>query len=135
MTIQDEDAKRLVNPLIDVPYAEESTLTPPQAHDLVMVHNGLSFCRNDTFPLSYYARLLGFEVPKPHEVSQHWSRKSVELNVNSLVLSDKGSDAVYSIPSLGTWYRQAQNHGSLSLEDPLYTALLQQQQEQRHADQ
>lgn len=130
MTIQDEDAKRLVNPLVDVPYVEESTLTPPQAHDLVVVHNGLSFCRNDTFPLSYYARLLGFEVPKAHEVSQHWSNKSVALNVNSLGLADRSKDAVYSIPSLGTWYRQAQNHGSLSLEDPLYTALLQQQHQQ-----
>lgn len=128
LVIFDDEPKRLVNPLVDVPHVEASSI--PQAGNILSTHVALSHCKPDTFPLSYHARLLGFDVPPLHLNNVH-AGKSVELNVASLSLSTTNKqDGVNKIPPLGTWYAQTRNSderaNALEFVDPFHQTLLHQ---------
>jgi hypothetical protein len=68
-SIIDEDTRRVVNPLCDIPCVDgpSQTSEPPNAND-AFIYTDLVFSKENTFPLSYYARLLGFQVdPVPDD--------------------------------------------------------------------
>jgi len=117
LSILDDDPKRLINPLLDIPYVDSQSI--PQASDL-LVHSSLAFCKPDTFSLAHYARLLGFDVH---------SKKFVH-HVSSLPLlfNNNTTDPIYTIPPLGTWFSQCMpTRDSLHYTDFLYETLQQQQ--------
>ena len=116
-TIVDDEPRRIVNPLCDIPRIEgllQHHHDPPNALELY-VWSDLVFGKPDTFPLSYYARLLGFHVdPTPED-------KYVALDPATIPrIKD-----IPHIPPLGSIVKSwRQDDDLLEYKDPLYSALL-----------
>ena len=116
-TILDDEPQRIVNPLCDIPRIEgqpQHYHDPPSALELY-VWTDLVFGKPDTFPLSYYARLLGFQVdPTPED-------KYVALDIATIPrIKD-----VPHIPPLGSIFKTwRQEKDLLQYKDPVYMALL-----------
>ena len=119
VTIIDEEPNRLTNPLVDAPREEGSGGGPLNAAEL-FVWPDLVYGRMDTFPLSYYARLLGFDI-SPEAPSKF----PVAMNVDKLSLRRD----IPSVPPLGTMVRLwGQQPGEdddrlLDYTDPVYKAV------------
>ena len=113
-TIFDEEPRRLVNPLCDIPRFDGQQHEHPSAPELY-VWSDLIFGKPDTYPLSYYARLLGFQVePAPED-------KYVVLDPTSIPLIKN----VPHIPPLGSLEKMWNDEDMLQYKDPVYTALSQ----------
>jgi hypothetical protein len=113
ISIVDDQPNRIVNPLLDVPPVE--TLDLPNHAAEMYVWSDLIFARPDTYPLSYYARLLGFKVPPTP------ANKYVALDPATIPMDRD----VPRIPPLGsareTW--KGGDDDVLDYKDPVYTAL------------
>jgi hypothetical protein len=115
-SIIDEDAHRVVNPLCDIPRVDgpSQTAEPPNAND-AFVYTDLVFSKDNTYPLSYFARLLGFQVKPVLE------DKYVALDPNAI-------PRVWDhpkIPPLGVITDLMKEYSNPQMYlDPVYAALL-----------
>ena len=73
VVLKDRDPNRIVNPLLETPqYPPLPKGVMPGSLPVPMIPNGaelwnicnIYFAKADTFPISYYARILGFDVPQ-----------------------------------------------------------------------
>ena len=112
INIIDDDPDRLTNPLIDVPKADSDH---PNAAELY-VWSDIAFHRQDTFPLSYYARVLGFDVPPPSLEDTY-----IALDLDKMTI--RKDDACMIIPPLGSFaklWKQGGGDEILDYHDPMY---------------
>mmetsp|Transcript_10257 Transcript_10257/g.15658 ORF Transcript_10257/g.15658 Transcript_10257/m.15658 type:complete len:1785 (+) Transcript_10257:91-5445(+) len=109
--IIDDDPHRIINPLLDIPRLENAEI--PNAAEM-QVWSDIVFSKPNTYPLSYYARLLGFDVPEvPHD-------KYVTLLPSSLPLPKK----IPAIGPLGTVINSwKEDDDILDYKEPVYEAL------------
>ena len=112
--VVDDEPNRIVNPLCDIPRRGG----PSQQHEVASVcetyvWSDLVFGKPDTFPLSYYARLLGFEVgPVPQD-------KYVPIDPATIPLIQD----VPHIPPPGCLPQIWKHESLLGYVDPVYEAL------------
>lgn len=111
--IEDKDPRRLTNPLLELPQfsCQSKSESFPQSSEMLTLMN-LYFPQPDTFPLSYYARLLGFDVPSSAIQSDHY----YEFDALTVPLMDSSKDDSYCIPDEEPGCRSVINRPN-SLED------------------
>ena len=116
--IIDDEPDRLTNPLIDVPKADSDH---PNAAELY-VWSDIAFHRQDTYPMSYYARVLGFDVPPP-------PLEDTNVLLDPAKMTIRKDDACMIIPPLGSFadvWKQEGGDGILDYHDPMYQIICQQ---------
>ena len=120
-SIEDNDPGRLTNPLLELPQypCQSKTDVLPQATEMLTLMN-LYFPAPDTYPISYYARLLGFDIPaSAAETGDHY-----ELDIDTVSLMDRTKDEAYQIPHEGQSWTNNIIHRPCFLEDERRVDLL-----------
>jgi len=115
--IIDDDPDRLTNPLVDVPKADSDH---PNAAELY-VWSDIVFHHLDTYPLSYYARVLGFEVHPPVG--------DARVALNPATIPIQKDEGYKTIPPLGAFadvWKQQEGDEILDYQDPVYQSICQQ---------
>mmetsp|Transcript_18936 Transcript_18936/g.28565 ORF Transcript_18936/g.28565 Transcript_18936/m.28565 type:complete len:1541 (-) Transcript_18936:2566-7188(-) len=109
--ILDDEPNRIINPLVDIPRLENAET--PNAADM-HVWSDIIFSRPNTYPLSYYARLLGFNIPNAP------SDKYISMIPSSIPLPKK----IPNIAPLGTAIKfWKKGDDLLDYKEPVYDAL------------
>ena len=102
VVVVDTDPNRVCNPICDIPFEEGSNA---QVHSSELyVHPGLVFGKMDTFPLSFYAQFLGFQVDPEAP-----ARFPVGINIDGL----KIDNSLPAIPPLGSTISRWRARGGL----------------------
>lgn len=96
--------RRVVNPLLELPASSEGDM---HAAELWTAYTDLVFCPADTYPLSYYGRLLGLQIPP-----SFGRAFPQELKVENLPFPDRSQDVFYQIPPAVPRYHAEANHTS-----------------------
>eukprot|EP00934_Nitzschia_sp_Nitz4_P000149 Nitzschia sp. Nitz4//scaffold25_size161228//71935//80159//NITZ4_002431-RA/size161228-augustus-gene-0.113-mRNA-1//1//CDS//3329544589//149//frame0 len=111
--VSDEAPDRIVNPLLEIPRTPSE---PTHSAELLAISE-LVFHPPDTYPLSYLARLLGFQVPVPDldaaEHSDTYHFPTPFPDVSSLVFGERSPehDVFFQVPQAGPPLTQIHRHG------------------------
>eukprot|EP00980_Cylindrotheca_fusiformis_P016957 scaffold5159_cov112-Cylindrotheca_fusiformis.AAC.11 len=127
--VSDEAPDRITNPLIE-PLPPRNTVDIVHGAELYYAAD-LVYHRPDTYPLSYMARLLGFDVPV---AAENMKFPMALPDVSTLPLRSAKDDPFMEIPDEESKVRFRQvnsigqdpdDHMTLDYIDPVYSALLQ----------
>jgi hypothetical protein len=133
----DEHPDRIVNPLLEIPEPTSNGGDPVHGAELLALTE-LAFHEPDTYPVSYLARLLGFDVPVP-ETPVDFPTPLGSGTIESLPFLKKENDVFYQVPPAATttttttttrsYYRKVTDIGddadqhTLDYMDPVYAYL------------
>ena len=134
MKIKDEFPNRITNPLLELPYypPKSSLGTEPLGAELWKIIP-LYFPMADTFPLSYYAKILGFDASLLNETIENVSET---IDFEALQLKKCKNDKWKQIPMQSKFSQHVKSLKASSLQkrhsiildevDPMWTAILEQ---------
>ena len=132
--ISDDYPDRIVNPLLEIPKPQHNG-GPVMGSELITTTE-LVFHKPDTYPISYMARLLGFDIPVPQapvDFPSSLNSGDGTTSIDTLPFVSKDNDAFYQVPSgpkIVQTYRKVSNIGdeidrhTLDYMDPIYSYIL-----------